>query len=136
MLGIYCLNKSSVIANEEFRHKSEIAHLNFVVLSYMLLVGWLDGCVLQLCYFVLKIYSHLKIIQLISPDTPLDILFYTKSPLLDLIWTKVTRLEYIQNNSTLAITGPKTVASTEELYDEKGLESLDKKMVQETARLV
>ena len=90
MLGIYCLNKSSVIANEEFRHKSEIAHLNFVVLSYMLLVGWLDGCVLQLCYFVHKIYSHLKIIQLISPDTPLDILFYTKSPLLDLIWTKVT----------------------------------------------
>lgn len=47
-----------------------------------------------------------------------------------------TRLEYIQNNSTLAITGPKTVASTEELYDEKGIESLDKKMVQETARLV
>ena len=92
----------------------------------------MDSCVLQLSYFVHKLYSHLKVMQLVSPDTRHDISFYTKSPLLDLISTTCdiiynTRLEYIQNNSALAITVPKTGTSTEELYDEKGLETLGKR---------
>ena len=35
-----------------------------------LYVAFMDSCVLQLCYFAHKVYSHLKVFRLISPDTP------------------------------------------------------------------
>ena len=53
---IYYRKNSAETDNKKFRDKSEIAPLNFIVL-----VSVLDSCVLQLCYFVHKVYSHLKI---------------------------------------------------------------------------
>ena len=47
--------------SENFRDKSEIASLNFIVLCWVL-----DSCGLQLCYFVHKVYSDLKMFWFIS----------------------------------------------------------------------
>ena len=47
--------------SERFRDKSEIAPLNFIVQCWVL-----NSCVLQLCYFVRKVYSDLKIFWFIS----------------------------------------------------------------------